>query len=111
MKRFGKVLRLREGAESEYERMHKEVWPDVVQAIGRAGICNFTIFRYDRWLFCYFELPDQVSAEDAGRQIASNPLCVEWENLMHRLQEPLPESSGLNWWVEMKEIFHLEGRR
>jgi len=110
MQRFGKVLRLREGAEDEYERHHAQVWPEVLAAIQRSGIRSFNIYRYGRWLFAYMELPDDATLEEVGRKIAADPRSVQWEELMHRFQEPLPESKGLNWWVDMKEIFHYEAR-
>ena len=109
MQRFGRVLRLREGAEEEYERYHTEVWPEVLSAVGESGIRNYTIFRYGRWLFSYFELPDGVSLDDVGMDVESRPECCRWEDLMHKLQEPLPESGETLWWVPMKEIFHCPG--
>ena len=107
MQRFGRVLRLREGAEPEYDRMHEEVWPEVLAAISTSRIRDYTIFRYDRWLFAYFELPDDVSLERVGKEWSANPACRRWETLMQQLQEPLPESDENIWWVPMKEVWHL----
>lgn len=109
MQRIGRVLRLRKGTEAEYERYHADVWPEVLEAIRKSGIRNHTIFRYGRWLFSYFELPDNVSLTEAGRIISSCDACRRWEELMHALQEPLSESERENWWVLMKEVFHANG--
>lgn len=108
MQRYGRVLRLREGAEAEYERLHAAVWPEVLAAIGRMGVVNYSIFRYDRWLFSYFGLPDGETLEAAAARIAGDAACARWEALMQTLQEPLPESGTDNWWVEMREVFHVE---
>lgn len=105
MQRIGRVLRLRNGAEAEYERYHADVWPEVLEAIRKSGIKNYTIFRHGRWLFSYFELQDNVSLTEAGRIISSHDVCRKWEGLMHALQEPLPESGKEDWWVPMKETF------
>lgn len=106
MQRFGRVLRLREGAVDTYEREHAAVWPEVLAAIRRMGIVNYSIYRYGQWLFSYFELPDGLSIEEAGATIAGDPVCERWERYMQTLQEPLPESGELAWWVDMPEIFH-----
>ena len=106
MQRYARVLRLREGAEQEYERYHSEVWPEVVRAVEDAAIANYSIFRYGCWLFSYFELPDGITLEDVGRVMAKCEACQRWEETMHDLQEPLPESQGDNWWVPMKQVWH-----
>ncbi len=110
MQRFGRVLRLKQGAESEYDSYHREVWPEIVESCRQSGILNYTIFRHGRWLFSYFELPDGVALEDVGKSVADSEASAKWEKLMHDLQEPLPESQGENWWVLMDEVWHLENR-
>ena len=107
-RRFGRVVRLREGQEEEYDRQHAAVWPEVLLAIGGSGIRNYSIYRHQRWLFSYFELPPDRSIEEIGARLAKDEACRRWETLMQALQEPLPESGGDSWWVPMKEVFHLE---
>lgn len=109
MQRFGRVLRLRAGAEEEYERMHAAIWPEVLSAITCAGIRNYSIYRYGQWLFSYFELPGGFALEDIGRAWMQDAVCLRWERQMQTLQEPLPESSDGAWWVAMPEVFHAEG--
>jgi L-rhamnose mutarotase len=106
MQRFGRVLKIREGKTEEYEKYHSDVWPEVLAAISASGIRNYSIFRYGRWLFSYFELPDKRAFEDASAEIAGSPACQRWEDLMKELQEPLPESGEANYWVVMKEVWH-----
>ncbi len=106
VQRFGRVLRLREGAEAEYERLHAQIWPEVLKTIRRAGIRNYSIYRYGQWLFSYFELPEGVSLEDVGAVCTRSEACSRWEKEMHAFQEPLPESQGEVWWVPMKEVFN-----
>ena len=106
MQRFGRVLKLKPGKEAEYEQWHKNVWPENLQALRDSGIVNFTIFRYDRWLFSYFELPDHLTLDDVAAVTSEVEKCEQWEELMHNYQEALPESQGINWWVPMQEIWH-----
>lgn len=105
MQRYGRILKLKNGAEAEYERYHTNVWPEVLETIRKSGIRNYTIFRYKRWLFSYFELPAEIPLEDVARVTDASEACRKWEKIMHSLQEPLPESGPENWWVPMKEVF------
>ena len=109
MQRFGRVLKLRTGAEAEYDRLHAAVWPEVLAAISRAGIRNYSIYRHHQWLFAHFELPEGTTLEQVGQVIARDESCQRWERQMQTLQEPLPESCGESWWVAMPEVFHWEG--
>jgi len=108
MQRFGRVLRLQQGKELEYEKYHANVWPEVLAAIRDSGIRNYSIFRYQQWLFSCFELADDASLESIGKVFAACPACVEWEKLMHEIQEPLSESGKEDWWVPMKEVFRYD---
>ena len=38
------IMRLYPGAWEEYERRHKEVWPEVLSSLKKAGIKNYSIF-------------------------------------------------------------------
>lgn len=104
MQRIGRCLRLKAGAESLYEQYHAHVWPEVLAAIHRMGITNYSIFRHGSLLFSYFELPDDLSLEEAVARIADDEACVRWEALMQTLQES-PEDGG---WMRMKEVFHVD---
>jgi L-rhamnose mutarotase len=108
MVRYARVLRLREGAEDEYDRLHAAVWPEVLDAIRRMGIANYSIFRYGAWLFSYFELPDGVTLDEAAARVGEDEACRRWEARMQTLQAPLPESTDGDWWVPMPEVFHVD---
>lgn len=82
------------------------VWPEVLEAIRRSGVRNYSIFRYRTWLFSYFELPEGTTLEQVGRVFAASPECSRWEHLMQTLQAPLPESGADAWWVPMNAVFH-----
>ena len=75
MRRYGRVLKLKDGAEAEYDRLHAEVWPEVRAVIQRSGIRNYSIFRYWTWLFSCFELPEDVTLKQIGRVFEASPEC------------------------------------
>ena len=55
MARVGSVIGLADGAGEEHERLHRAVPPGVLDAIRRARITSYSIFRHDSLLFAYYE--------------------------------------------------------
>ena len=39
----------------EYERLHADVWPEVLSQIKKSNIRNYSIYRYGETLFSYFD--------------------------------------------------------
>jgi len=107
MQRFGYVGRLRPEAIREYEEYHREVWPEVLATLRKSGIRNYTIYRYQEWLFSYLELPDGTSIEEAEKTIMSDPVSKKWEDVMRGLFSPLPDSKE-GTWVPMKELWGFQ---
>ena len=55
MKRYASVIGLKPEHRAEYERLHADVWPDVLKQIYVSNIRNYSIYRYGEILFSYFE--------------------------------------------------------
>ena len=55
MKRFASVIGIKPEHRAEYERLHADVWPDVLAQIATSNIRNYSIYRYGDLLFSYFE--------------------------------------------------------
>ena len=36
--------RIKPGCKAEYQRRHAEIWPEMVEVLKAAGICNYSIF-------------------------------------------------------------------
>lgn len=105
-RRFGRTATLRPGAEAEYDRLHAAVWPEVLAAVERAGIRNYSIFRQGRRLFSYFEIPGSTDLAEVTRVLFDEPVCRRWEDVIQKLQKPPSDAVGAAWWTPMKEIFH-----
>jgi L-rhamnose mutarotase len=105
VRRFGQVIRVRPDAVEAYERLHAEPWPTVNQAIRRANIRNYSIYRHDELLFAYFEyVGHDFEADMAG--MAADPDVQGWWTLTDAMQEPFPERDSGSWWLTLHEIFH-----
>jgi len=102
MQRIGRWTRLQPGAEEEYERTHKKLWPEFEALIQQSGIKNYTIFRNGLDMFSYSECED---FEAASTFLADKSIAQKWQEEWARLMDaPDP----IQPWQPMKEVFHLD---
>jgi L-rhamnose mutarotase len=94
---------------SEYERYHRKIWPEITRSIHDSGIEDLEIYRVGNRLFMLMEVNDSFSFEAKSKADLTNPKVQEWENLMWKFQQPLPEAKPGEKWLLMKRIFKLEG--
>ncbi|WP_083441196.1 L-rhamnose mutarotase [Nitriliruptor alkaliphilus] len=106
LQRHAAVIRLRPEKEEEYRRLHAAVWPDVLAALQRAGVRNYSIFLRDGLLFSYMEY-DGDDFERSMALIAQDQATQRWWTLTDPCQEPL-ESAGATRWAPMEEVFHCD---
>ena len=85
----------------EYKARHREVWPEMLEALRAAGIRNYSIFRDGNQVFGYFEADDLTAA---GRFLAQQPVCTRWQDSMAELLESRVPDAGP---PELEEIFRL----
>ena len=78
------VLEVRPGYEDEYKKRHDEIWPDMVEALKKAGISNYSIFRHGLTLFGYFETDDLQKTIAA---LAKDPVNARWGESMTPLMK------------------------
>jgi L-rhamnose mutarotase len=105
MRRFGQVLGIRPEGIEEYERLHADVWPEVLKTIHECNIRNYSIFRYGDLLFAYFEYFGEDYEADMAK-MAADPKTQEWWSINRPLQRRLDEDS--EWWTELPEVFHVD---
>ena len=68
--RVGFVLRVKPDRVDEYVAAHRQVWPELLDALRAAGIRNYTIFRAGNEMFGYFETDDLARANVADNAAA-----------------------------------------
>jgi L-rhamnose mutarotase len=107
MKRFGFVIRADPGQIERYKQYHRNVWPEVLAAIRRANIRNYSIFLKDDYLFGYYEYHGSDHAADTAR-VAADPKTQQWWSIMMPMQRPLDTRRTGEWWAEMEEVFHCD---
>ena len=96
------VLRVRPDKIEEYIRAHRDVWPEMLEALRGAGIRNYTIFRHGNQMFGYFEADDLAAAE---RHLAQQDDSPRWQDAMAELLEERVPDGGA---PALEEIFRLD---
>jgi L-rhamnose mutarotase len=96
------VLRVRPDRIDEYVSAHRDVWPEMLDALRAAGIRNYTIFRDGSRVFGYFEADD---LEAAGRYLAEQDVSHRWQDAMaDLLEERVPDAGP----APLPEVFRLD---
>jgi L-rhamnose mutarotase len=107
LKRFGQGINVRPDRIEEYERLHAQVWPEVLDRIRRSNIRNYSIFRDGTALFAYFEYVGVDFAADMAA-MAADPMTQRWWALTDAMQDPLPDRDAGSWWKTLPEVFHAD---
>jgi L-rhamnose mutarotase len=96
------VLRVRPDKIDEYVAAHRNVWPELLDALRAAGIRNYTIFRNGNEMFGYFEADD---LEAAGAYMAEQDVNSRWQDAMAELlDERVPDAGP----PPLEEVFRLD---
>ena len=106
MQRICFVLHVKKDRLEEYKERHKNVWPEMREALQRTGWHNYSLFmREDGLLFGYFEADESFQASLDG--MAREEVNQRWQDFM----APYFEGVGLHadqMMVELDEVFHLD---
>lgn len=109
MKKFCLALDLIDDSEliAEYEKYHQNVWPEIKQSILDAGIKDMEIYRVQNRLFMIVEADENFSFEAKNEADKNNAKVQEWEELMWKFQQQLPNSKPGEKWQLMDKIFSI----
>jgi L-rhamnose mutarotase len=107
MKRFGQIIRLKQGVLERYKKFHARVWPEILGMIRQCNIRNYSIYHKDGILFAYFEYAGSDFEADMAK-MAADPKTQEWWAIMKPMQEPVETRAEGEWWATMEEVFHTE---
>jgi len=92
-----------------YKRHHEKIWPEITRSIKEAGILDLEIYLRGTRMFMILEVDEKFSFEKKAEADRNNPKVQEWENLMWKFQNALPEAQPGEKWLAMERIFKLEG--
>jgi L-rhamnose mutarotase len=92
---------------AEYEKYHRNVWPEIIKSIKDAGIAVLDIYRTGNRLCMIMEVDEDFSFEKKAAADRDNPTVQEWEALMWKFQQALPWAKAGEKWILMDKIFEL----
>lgn len=93
---------------AEYRRYHEKLWPEITASLKESGILDAEIYLRGNRMTMLLEVSDAFSFEEKARADAANPKVREWETLMWRFQQALPQAQPGEKWLLMERIFKLE---
>ena len=107
MKRVGFIFKIKESKIDEYKKHHKEVWPEMLDALRKNGWRNYSIFlKPNGTLFGYFEA--ETSFEDSLQGMAKEAINSKWQEFMKPYFEDINESRPDESMMELEEVFHTD---
>jgi len=88
---------------AEYEKRHKELWPEMRQMLKEHGVKSYSIFldKETSVLFAYAE----IESEELWNQIAMTDINQKWWEFMESVMETNPDKSPIS--QVLKQVFDL----
>lgn len=107
MQRVGFLLKVREDRLDEYKEHHRNVWPDMLDALTRHGWRNYSLFmRPDGLMFGYVEASESFQASLEG--MAGEDVNSRWQEFMKPYFENPDGARPDESMVELEEVFHVD---
>ena len=104
--RIASVIGLPADNAAEYQRLHSQVWPEVIRRLQESHVSNYSIYRFGNLLFSYMEYDGEDLERDMA-EVASDPVTRRWWALCEPLQEPITGRAADEWWMRLPEVFHM----
>lgn len=93
---------------AEYRKYHETIWPEITKSLRDSGIEDMEIYLLGTRMFMIMEVSKSFSFEAKARADQDNPKVREWEQLMWKFQQALPDARPDEKWLQMERIFKLE---
>lgn len=96
-------MQLKPGCICEYERRHKEIWPDLTRALTEAGVYDYSIFLDDETLMLFAVL--RLRDDHQRDALAQHPVMRQWWSHMAELMIVQPDNRPVEW--PLRRVFRL----
>jgi len=103
---FGQVGRLKKDMIEEYEALHANPWPQVLEMIHECNLRNYSIFREEDLVFAYFEYVGEDFDGDMEK-MARDPETQRWWTHTHPCFETYNIRPDSEFYADMKQIFYF----
>ena len=95
---IGLLLKLKPGCEQEYKKRHDELWPEMADAMHKAGV-SMAIYRHENLLFIFATATDQQSWDELDR----DPVTPRWDKYMSDVLED--DEHGKTFIKNLQQVF------
>ncbi len=101
------IMRLKPNQQTEYERRHNPIWPELQATLQQHGVHHYSIFldRETDKLFAYAE----IESEECWAAVANTEVCQRWWASMKDLMATNEDNSPVA--IPLEEVFYLSDRR
>ena len=104
MQRIAFTMNIQPGSEEEYRKRHKQVWPELLADLKRAGCSRYSIYIQGLNLFAYMEVEDFQHFRSV---MAASQVSERWEQYMSDiLIRNVDPATGFPH--VLSEVFHLD---
>ncbi|MBS1815025.1 MAG: L-rhamnose mutarotase [Acidobacteria bacterium] len=111
MKTYCLALDLKDDSEliAEYLHYHQPegIWPEVAEQIKKDGVLSEQIYKIGTRMVMVLNTTDDFSFEAKSASNKASPVMQQWEALMDKYQQKLPEAGPGDKWVLMEKIFEI----
>jgi|TARA_B110000977_G_scaffold174310_1_gene228065 L-rhamnose mutarotase len=106
MEKIGFRLQVRTEMMDEYIQHHRNVWPEMLEALTETGWHNYSLFldQSDGALFGYFETPDFSAAQSGMAELDIN---TKWQELMSPYFVALDGKKPDEGFIRLSQVFYL----
>lgn len=107
MERVAFLLGTAPDTAAEYKRRHDEIWPEMVEALTRAGARNYSIFfdTDETRLFAYLEAEPDLAT--FAQRINADPVNARWQEHMRDILQ-VTIDPAIGWPTRLAEAFHMD---
>ncbi|SAK51378.1 L-rhamnose 1-epimerase [Caballeronia catudaia] len=96
-------MTLKPGMRGEYEKRHREIWPELADALRAAGIRDYWIFLDESTghLFASYKRTESHTTD----ALPALPIMRKWWGCMAELMETHPDNAPVA--IPLAPVFHL----
>ena len=103
-KKIAFKMKLIPGFEEEYEKRHREIWPELAALLKENGIEKYSIFL-DKETSTLFAV-QTIVGEGSSQSLGNTQVVQKWWAYMADIMETNSDNSPVS--VPLKEVFTLE---
>ena len=95
---------LKPGFETEYEKRHNAIWPELKQLLKENGVSDYSIF-WDKETNILFAV-QKSDGKQGSQDLGLNPIVQKWWDYMADIMEVNPDNSPVS--IPLTELFYME---